>query len=108
MISTTGLSVAGGVSSSGIVQIGLDSQLARLHQQLSDCVNCSTANTAEGQAKAQALSDQINSLKARLDSPSPAGPNPLQEAQAASGSQFSFQNRPIPGEPVGSVINISV
>ena len=107
MISTTGLSMAGGVSSSGIAQIGLDSQLARLHQQLSDCVNCPTANTAEGQAKAQALSDQINSLKTRLDSPSP-GPNPLLEAQAASNSQFSFQNRPIPGEPVGSVINISV
>ncbi|MDR3391665.1 MAG: FlxA-like family protein [Sulfuriferula sp.] len=87
---------------------GMESQLNRLQQQLSECVNCSTGGTPEGKAKAQAISDQISSLRTRIQEAPQVNLNPLQSVQTTDSNQFSFQNRPTPGAPVGSVINISV
>lgn len=47
---------------------GLENQLARYRQQLSDCVNCAaTSKTPQGQETARALSDKISQIKSRLE-----------------------------------------
>ncbi len=45
----------------------LAAELARYQRQLSDCINCSSANTPESRAKAQALSDKIAATKTQID-----------------------------------------
>lgn len=64
---------------------GLEVQLARLQSELSDCVNCASANTAEGKAKIQELSNQINSIRARIESASKSRvPGEVADSTAAS------------------------
>lgn len=47
---------------------GLETQLTRYRQQLSDCVNCAvTSKTPRGQEAARTLSDKISDIKARLE-----------------------------------------
>ena len=45
----------------------LQGMLTRYERELSACINCSTANTADGQQKIQELSVQISQIKARLE-----------------------------------------
>jgi FlxA-like protein len=53
-----------GVSSS---IASLQAQLDRYQKQLSDCVNCDTANTREGRQTIQDLSNRIGEIKARIE-----------------------------------------
>jgi FlxA-like protein len=45
----------------------LQAQLDRYQKQLSDCVNCDTANTREGKQTIQYLSNRISEIKARIE-----------------------------------------
>ena len=45
---------------------GLQAQLDRYQKQLSDCVNCDSANTHEGKETIQALSNKISDIRARI------------------------------------------
>jgi hypothetical protein len=46
---------------------GLEAQIARYQKQLSDCVNCDSANTLQGKENIQQLSNKISAAKARID-----------------------------------------
>jgi hypothetical protein len=48
---------------SGILQAQLD----RYQKELSDCVDCDSANTRQGRETIQALSNKISAIKARLE-----------------------------------------
>ncbi|BBP02106.1 hypothetical protein [Sulfuriferula nivalis] len=103
MLSTTGLT-------SNIGNAGLDttSQLARLQHQLSDCVNCATANTTAGKAKIQSISDQIGAIKERQQHAQQNTVNQTPNAQTSPQFQRDANNHPIPGAAVGGTINIAV
>ena len=45
---------------------GLEAQIARYKKELSGCVNCESAKTAEGKANIQALSDKISALTTQV------------------------------------------
>jgi hypothetical protein len=46
---------------------GLEAQLSRCRQQLSETVNCSSYHTLEGKNKAQNLSNRISELEGRIE-----------------------------------------
>ncbi|MBU0688635.1 MAG: FlxA-like family protein [Gammaproteobacteria bacterium] len=46
---------------------GLEAQLSRCRQQLSEAVNCASYNTREGKNKAQAISNRIGELEGRIE-----------------------------------------
>lgn len=47
----------------------LQAQLEKYRHQLSDCVNCASANTDKGKADIAALRARIGSIEARLSNP---------------------------------------
>jgi hypothetical protein len=67
MVSAIGSSYTPVVHSSSVASTaGLEAQIARDEKELSACVNCASAETKQGQADIQALSNKINTAKARL------------------------------------------
>lgn len=69
---------------------GLEAQLARYQKELSNCVNCDTANTREGRETIQALSNKISQIKTRIEASTatkssirPTAPNATTSAEAA-------------------------
>jgi hypothetical protein len=46
---------------------GLEAQIVRYQKQLSDCVNCDSANTVQGKETIQQLSDKISAVKAKIE-----------------------------------------
>ena len=46
---------------------GMRAELARYEKALSDCVNCASAKTPEGQQEIQRLTSEISRLKARIE-----------------------------------------
>lgn len=46
---------------------GLRAELARYEKALSECVNCATAQTTDGQQEIQRLSSEIARLRARIE-----------------------------------------
>ena len=67
MVSAIGPSIYASPAVNGPSAAGLQSQLDRYQQQLSDCVNCSSAKTLEGKEEIQALSGKIGEIKARIE-----------------------------------------
>jgi len=51
---------------SGSAGAAIRAQIARFEKQRSDCVNCSSAKTTEGQQNIRNLDSQIHSLKTQL------------------------------------------
>jgi hypothetical protein len=83
MVSAINSSASPGPASAGLSVAGLQAQLDRYQKQLSDCVNCDSANTREGRETIQALSNKISQVKSRIEEISatksntpPAAPNP--------------------------------
>ena len=50
----------------GMTTAGIEAQIARYQKELSDCVNCASANTPEGKAKIEAISSKISTAEARI------------------------------------------
>jgi hypothetical protein len=46
---------------------GLEFELAKYQKELSDCVNCDSANTAEGRSKIQEIHTKISAVQARIE-----------------------------------------
>jgi hypothetical protein len=59
-------SPASGSAQSGMSKTALRAEIARYERVRSDCVNCSSAKTIEGQRNIQSLDTQISALKAKL------------------------------------------
>ncbi|MFA5172452.1 MAG: hypothetical protein WC426_12895 [Sulfuriferula sp.] len=103
MLSTNGLT-----SNTGVASVDTTSQLARLQHQLSDCVNCGTANTTAGKAKIQAISDQISAIKQRQQQAPQNTISQTQDTPTSPQYQRDANNHPTPDAAVGSTINIAV
>lgn len=46
---------------------GLEFELAKYQKELSDCVNCDSANTAEGRSRIQDIYNKISAVQARIE-----------------------------------------
>ena len=114
MIQATGLTAANSTPGAAVSAAGLEAQLARLQKELSECVNCASANTTEGKAKIQAISDKISVVNARLDAvsvESKRGAETQKTGQSAESQQGRYsaanaENRPEAGSTAGGIINI--
>ena len=75
---------------------GLQAELARLQGVLAACVNCAAAETTQGKAEIQEVSNKINAIKARIENltrtPKPEPPPPPSENIAS---------------PLGSILDLS-
>lgn len=67
MLNAIGAPDSSNATGIGSLTAGLEAQLARYQRELSNCVNCDTANTREGRETIQALSNKINALKSRIE-----------------------------------------
>jgi hypothetical protein len=90
MVHAIGSATAYGAAGSGAAAASLEAQLARYQKQLSDCVNCDSAKTAEGKVEIEALSRRIGDIRDKIDK--------LAEARPAAASTRS-SDRP---DPAGS------
>ena len=67
MVSAIGASFSSSVvASTAASTAGIEAQIARDKKELSNCVNCESADTKQGQADIQALTNKINAAEARL------------------------------------------
>lgn len=68
MVSAIGSSPTFSVASTPAASTAaIEAQIARDTKELANCVNCASAETKQGQADIQALSNKINVAKARLE-----------------------------------------
>jgi ABC-type antimicrobial peptide transport system ATPase subunit len=68
MVAAVGSSTLQSGSTNGISPVAsLEAQITRYQKQLSDCVNCSSANTIEGKKNIQQISDKISIAKAKIE-----------------------------------------
>lgn len=95
MLSAIGSPAFSGPAGTGSSFASLQAQLERCQKQLSDNVNCSSANTRAGKETIQALSNKIGEIKARMQEAEkqskPPSAQPMQHnATAATSSAGSF------------------
>lgn len=110
----SGVSAAYGIPGSGTPAPDLEARLARLQQELSECVSCASAKLPEGKAKIQAVSDKIAEVKARMDAIAVLATRDSDvqvtakslEAQQVNRNRADYANNPVAGGTLGSVINI--
>jgi hypothetical protein len=83
MVSAVGSSPASSaVSTAAASTAGIEAQIARDKKELSNCLNCDSAKTKQGQADIQALSNKISIAEARLQQITAA--NPVNQSAALS------------------------
>ena len=116
MISSVGSSTAHDYSSTSEPMGGLDAQITRYKKELSDCVNCDSANTVKGKAKIQAISDKIATLTAQAEKtakskdtaqlPVLAATSPSNDVSRANRQYNSESFFDSGGESIGSQLNV--
>lgn len=67
MVAAIGSTALPGSGASASPTAGLEAQVIRYQKQLSDCVNCDSANTAQGKETIQQVSNKISAAKARIE-----------------------------------------
>lgn len=69
MVSAIGSLPASGVAPTpGSSTAGAEAQIVRYKKELADCVNCESANTAEGKAAIAAAASKVSIAEARIES----------------------------------------
>lgn len=92
--SITALSAAPPATQGGAVSAAsLQGQLQRFQQQLSDCVNCSSAKTPEGKADIDAIASKIGQIERRIDQLGKGQPG-ANSADSAAKAGASDDRRP--------------
>ena len=75
---------------------GLEAQIARDKKELSNCVNCESADTNQGQADIQALTNKITAAEARLSTlAAPDQSNPSTALNATSAADGVSSSAPV-------------
>lgn len=68
-------SIPSNASSTSIASAaGIEAQIARDQKELANCINCESAETKQGQADIQALTNRISVARARLEQITNANP----------------------------------
>lgn len=115
MLGAIGSSSASYVEQPAPSTAGLEAQLSRCRQQLSETVNCSSYQTLEGKNKAQTLSNRIGELEGRIEQArnntsqskevKAAERPPANEKTAASSPQNAVTNAYVSGS-LGTRLNV--
>jgi hypothetical protein len=88
MVSAIGSSPASSAVSTTVASTAaIEAQIARDKKELSNCVNCESAKTSQGQADIQTLTNKISIAEARLAEISAA--NPANQASALTSTTAS-------------------
>jgi hypothetical protein len=101
MLAPIGSSTSFALSSTIKSKAGYDAELVKLQKELSDCVNCSSAKTAEGKTKIQVLAGKISSIKeqVKVSNSATAVNQPLKLSQGeyipASSNRYEQASLPI-------------
>lgn len=64
---STGAAARPAAAGAAVSAASLQGQLQRYQQQLSDCVNCSSAKTPQGKATIDTLAAKISQIERRID-----------------------------------------
>ncbi len=99
MVQAVGGTAATSTFSGPAKAAGLEYQLQRYQKQLSECVNCASAKTAQGKANIEAISGVISSLRVRIDAV--ASTNPVRQVASATAA-------PVAATATGSTGSIDV
>ncbi len=91
----------------GPTAAGLQAQLDRYQQQLSDCVNCSSAKTLQGQEAIQTLSNKIGEIKARIEQITATKINTQPDVSSVSASTDIVVNKNNLPPNLGQNINVT-
>ncbi len=75
MVAPIGTSNASSYTGTVKPSTGLEFELAKYQKELSDCVNCDSANTAERRSNIQELHNKISAVQARIERLAVADPN---------------------------------
>ena len=68
MVSAIGSSLTSGTPyTTGTSTAAIEAKIARYQKELSDCVNCASAQTTEGKAKIEAITSKISTAEARIE-----------------------------------------
>ncbi len=86
MIQRVGAPPAYGIPDPGPTPGVLQAQLTKVEGQLRDCVNCDSARTPEGKAKIQALTNQAQSIRAKLEAAQRVRPSEQAQPKEAAPS----------------------
>lgn len=86
-------------STTAASKAGIEAQIARDKKELSNCVNCEPANTKQGQADIQALSNKIAVAEARLENTTTS----KQDSQPTESSATTANNTPANSHAVASI-----
>ena len=93
MVSAINSSTTSSPASSAVASTAaIEAQLARDRKELSNCVNCETAETKQGQADIQALTNKIKIAEARLKEISNTAPENQTPAPNQSADDNSATN----------------
>ncbi|MFI4938788.1 MAG: hypothetical protein ACHP7O_00340 [Burkholderiales bacterium] len=115
MVSAISSSIAASLSGAGASAAILQAQLDRYQKQLSDCVNCSSAKTPEGQAAIRDLLSKISVVKARIEQTTAAKPNAPAAVNSSKDAPVSGKRNNIAATAasssattatVGSILNV--
>jgi len=103
MLSAIGSLTSSYPAGTGQSAAALQAQLDRYEQQLSDCVNCNSAKTTEGQKAIQDLSNKIGQVKTQLNEVTISIPA-MSNASTSTGITANKNNLP---PNLGQNINIT-
>jgi len=116
MVSAVGSSqVSNTNASSGPSKSGLEAQISRYQQQLTDCVTCPSSKTPEGKAAIESLSNKISVVQSKLKEITDNTPKQTSTSQNLSQdntakSSASNENHTTQSEPdeskVGHLVNV--
>jgi hypothetical protein len=83
---------------------GLENQLRRYQQQLSDCINCpSTSKSPESRETARTLSDKISNIKSRIEEVANTKP-PIASVEPPNRNSQPYSNAPT--ATLGNYLNL--
>ncbi len=92
-------------SGSNLTAAGIQAQIAIYQRQLSDCVNCSSADTIEGKTQIQEISSKISTAKAQIQQISDQAPPKTSASNATTSANASVNA--VANSPVTKALTIA-
>ncbi len=92
-------------SGSNLTAAGIQAQIAIYQRQLSDCVNCSSADTIEGKNQIQEISSKISTAKAQIQQISDQAPPKTSATSATTNANASVNA--VANSPVTRALTIA-
>lgn len=97
---------AGAAPLPGAATAGVEAQLVRLRKELSDCVNCESANTTAGKAAIAAAASKVSMAESRIENLGTPGQSNLPAEAGTAAAHALFSRAPEAALTYGSAVGI--